>query len=277
MLHAKMTVPSYDLDPPLFIKEQSEIAVDVTQTPFFYNDGGSPTYLASLPAGATQLTPVPTDPSLAIGAEHHVNGTIGVKQTPPYGVETQFGMDGGAIRYEPMWATHETAAAFGITLVEPGQGIEVDSPGGLLHQVEYEYGVFAGHWSPYQDTGNTLLSVVCTDLEHHDFPHVFASTDPNFPLVISVGRYWHAEQRIRLADLWVPRGAALYIPPKPLLLGARCIDLHNNRNSARACWGDIHQNSVLTHTLLQTSGTFTYWYWNAMDTVHTHLPEVHFE
>ncbi len=127
------------------------------------------------------------------------------------------------------------------------------------------------HWSPYQETGYALLSVVCTDLEHHDFPHVFASTDPLVPLVISVGRYWPATGEIRLADLWVPTGHALYIPPKPLLLGAPCMDLHNNRNSARACWGNIHKSGIATHTLLQTSGTYTYWYWNPLDTDHSPL------
>lgn len=278
MLHAPI-IPSYDFLPPLFIKEQSEIHVNVSDTPFFYNDNGTPTYRARLPDGVTPLTPAHTGPEVAIGAEHRVTGTIGFKPTPPYGNETQMGFEGENIRYEPMWATRDTAAAFGITLVEAGQGIEIDSPGGELHQVEYEYGVFAGHWSPYQNTnpeaGNTLLSVVCTDLEHHDFPHVFASTDAQFPLVISVARYWHAEGRIRLADLWVPQGSALYIPPKPLLFGSQCIDLHNNRNSARAAWGDIRRNSILTHTLLQTKDSFTYWYWNAADTVHTPLEVRH--
>ena len=96
-------------------------------------------------------------------------------------------------------------------------------------------------------------------------------TDPLVPLVISVGRYWPASGEIRLADLWVPTGHALYIPPKPLLLGAPCMDLHNNRNSARACWGNIHKSGIATHTLLQTSGTYTYWYWNPLDTDHSPL------
>ncbi|WP_404336497.1 hypothetical protein AB2M62_19460 [Sphingomonas sp. MMS12-HWE2-04] len=268
-------IPSYDFLPQVFIRELSETEVHVGETPFFYNDKGTPTYRASLPDGITPLTPAHTGPEVAVGAEHRVTGTIGFKPTPPYGNETQLGFEAESVRYEPMWATRDVAAAFGITLVEPGQGIEVDSPGGLLHQNHYEYGVFAGHWSPYQNTnpeaGNMLLSVVCTDLEHHDFPHVFASTDPQFPLVISVGRYWHQEGRIRLADLWVPQGSALYIPPKPLLLGSQCIDLHNNRNSARAAWGDIRAHSIVTHTLLQTKDSFTYWYWNAADTEHTPL------
>jgi hypothetical protein len=86
--------------------------------------------------------------------------------------------------------------------------------------------------------------------------------------VISVGRYWPRLGRIRLADLWVPRGSALYIPPKPALDNPECVDLHNNRNSARACWGNIHQGSITTHTLLQKNHGFFYWYWNAIATTH---------
>ncbi|MDE2597256.1 MAG: hypothetical protein KGL44_10300 [Sphingomonadales bacterium] len=263
-------MPNAFFDPPVLIKERQAISIDLTQTPWFYNDGGDPTYTASLPSGAAALTPAPTDPALALGYEYDVTGDLSV-QTSSYGVETQLGFAGRDIYYEPMWATREAAAAFGITLVEPGQAIRLASPVSELSQFEYEYGVFAGHWSPYQNTGNALLTVVCTDLEHHDFPHIFASTDPVYPLVISVGRYWPGRGRIRLADLWVPRGSALYIPPMPLEFGAECYDLHNNRNSARACWGDIHRNSVKTHTLLQNTGGYFYWFWNANATVHTPL------
>jgi hypothetical protein len=260
------------LDPPIFEVEKFSQAVSLSQTPFLYNDGGYPAYLASLPEGVVALEPAPTDPDMAIGREHVVSEVIGVTSNPPYGDETQLGFLGGEVAYEPMWVTRDIAAAFGITLVKPGEAVRVDSPVQDLSQVEYEYGVFAGHWSPYQNTGNRLLSVVCTDLEHHDFPHVFASTDPVMPLVISVGRYWPRLARIRLADLWVPRGWALYIPPKPAVPGQPCIDLHNNRNSARACWGDITHDSVTTHTLLQVTGGFFYWYWNADDTGHGRPP-----
>ena len=256
------------LDAPLFEIEKTSQAVTLAQTPFFYNDGGNPTYLSQLPPGVVPLVPAPVDPRLAMGREHDVSGVIGVKPTPPYGIETQLGFADGEVFYEPMRATREAAAAFGITLVEPGQGLRLECPVAELSQVEYEYGVFAGHWSPYQGTGNRLLSVVCTDLEHHDFPHVFASTDPNLPLVISVGRYWPGRGKIRLADLWVPRGCALYIPPMPEVAGQECIDLHNNRNSARACWGGIGQDQLTTHTLLRATGGYFYWYWNAMDTGH---------
>ena len=261
-------MPDTQFDAPLFIKEILETAVDTARTPFFFNDGGSPTYLTQPPAGVTPIEPAATNTALAMGNEYVVAQVLGVKPTPPYGIETQLGFAAPQVAFAPLWATREVAAAFGITLVEPGQGVRLSSPVTELQQIEYEYGVFAGHWSPYQGTGNTLLSVVCTDLEHHDFPHVFASTDPVQPLVISVGRYWPGLGRIRLADLWVPRGSALYIPPQPARSQPECIDLHNNRNSARACWGDIRQGSLVTHTLLQKDGGFFYWYWNAIATEH---------
>ena len=261
-------MPNTHLDAPLFIQEISETTVDVAQTPCFYNDGGTPTYLRELPVGVTPLTPATIDPALAVGNEYLAPSVLRQQSTPPYGIETQLGFAAEQVEFAPLWATREVAAAFGITLVEPGQGIRLTSPVATLQNIEYEYGVFAGHWSPYQDTGNTLLSTVCTDLEHHDFPHVFASTDPHQPLVVTVGRYWPGLSKIRLADLWVPRGSALYIPPMPENSLAECIDLHGNRQSAHACWGNIRQNSVRTHTLLQTEGGFFYWYWNAVATVH---------
>lgn len=256
------------LDPPLFEVDRFSQPVSIVRTPYFYNDGGRPVYLAQPPAGVVPLEPVATDPDIAIGHEHLVAEVIGVKPTPPYGVETQLGIVGGDVTYQPLWATPDIAAAFGITVVKPGQAVRLESPVQDLANVEYEYGVFAGHWSPYQGTGNRVLSMVCTDLEHHDFPHVFASTDPTRPLVISVGRYWPRLARIRLADLWVPRGWALYIPPKPSVPAQACIDLHGNRNSARACWGEIGQDAITTHTLLQPTGGFFHWFWNARDTRH---------
>ena len=261
-------MPGTHLDAPLFIQELDETTVDIAKTPFFYNAGGIPKYLPEPPHGITPLTPAATHPAMAIGNEYVVTGVLSGKSRPPYGIETQLGFAAQQVEFAPLWATREFAAAFGITLVEPGQAVKLSSPVAELQQIEYEYGAFAGHWSPYQETGNTLLSVVCTDLEHHDFPHVFASTDPTRPLVISVGRYWPGLGKIRLADLWVPRGNALYIPPKPACSDPECIDLHNNRNSARACWGDIRQNSIVTHTLLQNENGFFYWYWNAIATAH---------
>lgn len=258
-------------NPPVFIKQKHETSINIVQTPFFYNNAGIPSYVAQLPANANLLTPVATNPNLAIGNPYVVSEIIGVKQCQTYGVETQLGFVADQVTYAPMWVTKDIAAAFGIILVAPGEAVTIQSPVDTLSQVEYEYGVFAGHWSPYHNTGDHLLSVVCTDLEHHDFPHVFASTDATFPLVTSVARYWPSLSKICLADLWVPRGSALYIPPKPATPNQTYIDLHNNRNSAHACWGNIKQSSITTDTLLQLENGFFYWYWNASPSVHHHL------
>ncbi|MES2125911.1 MAG: hypothetical protein V4463_01445 [Pseudomonadota bacterium] len=255
-------------DAPLFIKELHEASVDLARTPFFYNDGGVPTYVSVLPAGVEPLAPAPTNPAVAMGKEYVVADILGVVPTPPWGIQTQLGFAAEEVVFAPMMATRDVAAAFGITLVEPGQAVQLSSPVSPLQQIDYEYGVFAGHWSPYQEAGNAMISVVVTDLEHHDFPHVFASIDPAKPLVTSVGRYWPKLGKIRLADLWVPRGCALYIPPKPAVPGQECIDLHNNRNTALACWGDIGQNSIVTQTLLQAKHGYFYYYWNAIATTH---------
>jgi hypothetical protein len=264
----ELAMENTHLDAPLFIQQVKEKTVNIDSTPFFYNEAGEPRYLKKLPAKADLLPALDANSQVAIGNEYVVPEVIGVKKTP-YGIETQLGFLANEMVYEPMWVTPAIAAAFGITLVEPGQAVRMQSPVAALSQVEYKYGVFAGHWSPYENTGNKLLSIVSTDLEHHDFPHVFASTDAHFPLVTSVARYWPQLNKIRVADLWVPRGSALYIPPKPSIANAPHIDLHNNRNSARACWGNIRRDHITTKTLLQTQDGFFYWYWNGAPTVHT--------
>jgi len=141
-------MPNTHLDAPLFIQEISETTVDVAQTPCFYNDGGTPTYLRELPVGVTPLTPATTDPALAVGNEYLVPSVLRQQSTPPYGIETQLGFAAEQVEFAPLWATREVAAAFGITLVEPGQGIRLTSPVATLQNIEYEYGVFAGHCRP---------------------------------------------------------------------------------------------------------------------------------
>jgi hypothetical protein len=264
-------MPNDHFDPPVFEIAKAEKQVDISKTPFLYNEDGKPTYVEAPPKDVTLLEPAATNPAVAMGNEYVVSEVVGIKKTPPYGIETQLGFIADEVVYEPMWATRAVAAAFGTTLVERGQAVRLSSPVAKLSQIEYEYGVFAGHWSPYQEKSNKLITFVITDLEHHDFPHVFASTDSNLPLVISVGRYWPALNKIRLADLWVPRGSALYIPPKPAVPGQECVDLHNNRNSARACWGRLDRNTLMTDTLLQAEHGFFFWFWNATPTVHTGL------
>lgn len=253
---------------PIFEITRQSQPVSLAQTPYFHNDAGVPRYVAQVPDNAKLIPAAPTDPQQAIGREHVVPEIIAVKPNPPYGTEAQLAIAAERVSYEPLWATRTVAAAFGITLVQPGEAVKLENPAGDLAQNEYEYGSFAGHWSPYQNTGDRLLSLVITDLEHHDFPHVFASTDAALPLVISVGRYWPRRGVIRLADLWVKQGDALYIPPKPHVPDAEVVDLHGNRNSARAAWGELERSSISTHTLLRPSGGYFYWFWNAHDTDH---------
>ncbi|OTG69595.1 hypothetical protein B9T25_01860 [Acinetobacter sp. ANC 4470] len=264
---------------PLLDRVKEETKINIIQTPYFYNDDGRPTYLTKLPDGVVPLKLAKISPKYKVGREYSVPHVLGTKVEPPYGEHTQleFDVEIQEFEYEPMWVTRDNAAAFGITLIEKGQAIEIHSPVPILSDIEYEYGVFAGHWCPYLEggkqagEGKTLFPFVCTDLEHHNFPHIFASTDRELPLVISVARYWPEKRKIYLADLWVPRGHALYIPPRPKLERQKYIDLHNNRNSARACWGQLDKNTLSTHTMLQKDGYF-YWYWNKKPTLHGQLP-----
>ena len=48
-------MPDTQFDAPLFIKEILETAVDTARTPFFLNDGGSPTNITHPPAGVTPI------------------------------------------------------------------------------------------------------------------------------------------------------------------------------------------------------------------------------
>lgn len=255
-------------DPVLFIEEGEPTVVDLSQTPFFCNIDGYPDYCAEPPAGLELLEPAVSNPEVAIGNEYHVLSATTTHPDPQYGNQTRLEFQADKVEYKALAATHATAAAFGMTLIEAGQGIRIASPQSRLSLVDYEYGMFAGHRSPYEGTGYRLLGKVCTDLEHHDFPHVFTSIDPYLPLVISVGKYWPEQQKIRLADLWLPRGKALYVPPRPSLPGQTCLDLHGNRNSALACWRGIERSSVRTQTLLQTEGGYFFWFWNPLPTTH---------
>jgi hypothetical protein len=120
----------------------------------------------------------------------------------------------------------------------------------------YTYGVFAGHQSPYigSDRNRELLSVNATDLEYHAFPHFFCSQD-SLPLVISVARWRAAAREIALADLWVPSGNILYVPPKTF--STNYVDMHGNRNSAYACWGIDGKSSLQTETALGNDKVFS--------------------
>lgn len=262
-------------DPVLFIKEDAPMPVDLTQTPFFCNIDGYPSYRASADE-MERISPTVNEPENPPGQPYDVLSTTTTHPAPQYGCQTLLELrtqPGERVHYQRLDATSDNAAAFGLTLVAPGQAIEISSPHQpKLSQVDIEYGMFAGHQSPYEGTRSRLLGKVCTDLEQHDFPHIFASIDPHLPLVISVARYWLTTQRIYLADLWVPQGQALYVPPRPSQRGRLFMDLHGNRNSALACWQDSKRTSLRTQTLLQTEGSYFHWFWNPLPTSHP-LPE----
>ena len=259
---------------PLFDRELTEITVNIEQTPFFLNDRGHPTYLASLGSGIHLITESATNAKMTMGNGYVVPSEISTKITN-WGEQTELDFEGQHFEFMPLVATKETAAAFGITLVHAGEAIQIHSNQKLLSEIHYEYGMMAGHYLPYENaTSNlngckTLTPFVITDLEHHDFPHIFSATDQDqLPLVISVGRYFPNLGKIYLADLWVNPGDALYIPAKPKYSNPEFIDLHNNRNAALACWrGDSNKSTLTTHSLLDTNGHF-YWYWNRRPTIH---------
>lgn len=257
-------------DAPLLFSHGDPETVDLSQTPYFFNDNGHPRYVAALPRDGKLLRPAKTNPKIALGKEYAVS-VAGNSKPMPGGVATRLEFKVAQVVYKPLQATREAAAAFGMTLVEKGQGVRITHEAPLLSKIQYVYGAFAGHWSAYHNTGRKMLPVVTTDLECHDFPHVFASVDPHLQLVISVARYFPKKRKIHLADLWVPIGSALYVPAQPFQDDAECHDLHGNRNSARACWGTIARSSIETHTLLHSDDQSFRWFWNDRPTIHAIL------
>lgn len=255
-------------DPVLFIKEHEATHIDLGITPFFCNNNGFPEYLQKLPSHVTELEEAERDGSNQLGHCYTAYARPPEQPDPEFGEQSQLVIDASVVEYAPLPATRVNAAAFGLTLIEPNQGIRLRSDTRVLQQIDFEYGMFAGHRSPYQGTKNRLLGMVCTDLEYHDFPHVFASIDPYLPLVISVARFWPSMHRIYLADLWLPRGSALYSPPPCPSLSEPFLNLHGNRNSALACWPGLKRSSITTQTLLRANGGYFHWFWNELPSIH---------
>jgi hypothetical protein len=244
---------SSDFDPALFIHDGIQVPIDTTETPFFYNSHGH-TYPLPKPKG-TLIKVATDDPSMSLGRRHKVVSakpkTIGTGDSAYQITEFDFGVD--EVVYEPIWATKESAHAFGMTLLHHNESIRIDFDG--LVSCDYIYGAFAGYQSPYigSDRNRQLLTLNATDLEYHAFPHVFCSQD-QLPLVTSVARYRSLKREIYLADLWVRPGDCLYVPPKQFR--KQYVDLHGNRNSARACWGSEGKGSLITNTTLGNDAVF---------------------
>lgn len=234
-------------DPVLFAIDGDEVPLDTAASPYLFNYQGH-TYNVREPQG-TLIELSPERPDVSMGRRYEA---IEIGTGPYDAIEFDFRAD--PVTYEPLWATKETAQAFGMTLLQSGESIRfVYSE---LVKAQYTYSVFAGHQSPYLGSSRSreLLSVNATDLEYHGFAHVFQSQD-QFPLVISVGRWRQEKQSIWLADLWVRPGDCLVVPPKTF--SPQYVDMHNNRNSAFACWGALDKNSLVTETILGNAEAFS--------------------
>jgi hypothetical protein len=240
-------------DSVLFLQSGEETPIDTKTYPYLYNDKGHSVHLTG-PRGKL-ITVAEEVPSLSRGVRY------GEVKSQPKTIPTSSGsyviteFDFGADRvvYEPLWATKETAQAFGITLVSSGESIEFVHEG--LVTCQYVYGAYSAFQSPYIGVARRreLLTVNATDLEYHAFAHVFCSQD-TLPLVISVARYRAEKREIWLADLWVKPGDCLYIPPKRF--SQQYVDLHGNRNSAHACWGVNGKTTLTTETTLGNVDVF---------------------
>ena len=194
-----------------------------------------------------------------------------------YGETVEWQLPTEVLHYPAYWIHQDLAASFGVVWLKEGEYVEVEHHQNLpLQRNTYHYGVFAGYWHPYispEIAGTHEISNrIITDLECHDFPHIFASIDADAPLVITVGRVDHRNNTLTVADLWIPFGTALYVPPRKALASDQYWYLHNNRNAAHACFGHKTKKTLQTQTVLQTEKSYTYWFWNDKRTEHEILP-----
>lgn len=249
------------LDPVLFIDDGDAYSLDCERFPFLYNNQGRCEQYTE-PQGR-QIELVLDDPQLDMGAKYAGIGWR-EKRIPTHEggyLIKEFDFHAERVEYRPLWATQATAQAFGMTLLRAGECIRFEYAGLVCGQ--YTYGQWAGHQSPYLELGRRreLLTYNPTDLEYHDFPHVFFSRHRSVPLVISVARWRPYVHEISLADLWLAPGDALVLPPQrfpePLPAGASkhdarraVVNLHGNRNSALACRLQGGENALLTETIL---------------------------
>ncbi|MGY2200734.1 hypothetical protein [Pseudomonas gingeri] len=241
-----------------FIEDGAESPLDTRTFPFLYNDQGLA--LPCREARGRRIPPAPDRPELERGKKY--TGISWETRKVPTATGSyeikEFDFHAREVYYEPLWATEETAQAFGMTLLKNGECIRFEYEKLMLGQ--YTYGKWAGHQSPYLGPARQreLLTYNPTDLEYHNFAHVFFSRYTRLPLVISVARWRPYVNEICLADLWVKPGEALVLPPKtfpspPTTEAERrlkIVDMHGNRNSALACWFKDGEDCLLTETIL---------------------------
>lgn len=246
-------------DPVVFILDGSPFPLPDAKThPYLYNNQGRPEHCRD-PKG-TLIEMAIEDPELERGSRYaHITHKEKIIPDGPYAI-TLFDFKVKEVHYEGLRATPETARAFGMTLLRSGASVHFAYEG--LVCSKYTYGKWAGHQSPYVEAARRRELLTCnpTDLEFHNFPHVFFSQDSH-PLVISVARWRPFVNEISLADLWLAPGDAIVLPPKvfpsPPRAGAsyaearrKIVDLHGNRNSALACWSVPAKPTLVTETIL---------------------------
>ncbi|PAJ79177.1 hypothetical protein [Burkholderia ubonensis] len=249
------------LEPVLFIENGEAYSLDCKQFPYLYNNQGRCEQYAE-PKGS-EIALAPDDPQLDMGAKY--SGIDWREKRIPtrdggYMIKA-FDFHAELVEYQPLRATQATAQAFGMTLLRAGECIRFEYDGLVCRQ--YKYGQWASYQSPYLEFGRRreLLTYNPTDLEYHDFPHVFFSRHRSLPLVISVARWRPYAHEISLADVWLAPGDALVLPPQrfpePLPPGASKHDawmavanLHGNRNAALACRFQGGEAGLLTETIL---------------------------
>ncbi|MCP1452710.1 MULTISPECIES: hypothetical protein [Pseudomonas] len=247
-----------------FIGDGVETALDPRRFPYLFNDHGLAQPSVQVRGNLIPLSP--ENPSLSLGTRY--SGISWRDREVPtnsgsYWIKT-FDFHASEVHYAPIWATRETAQAFGMTLLGNGECLRFEYDQLILGQ--YTYGKWAGHQSPYLGPARQreLLTYNPTDLEYHDFPHAFFSRYGRLPLVISVARWRPAAREIYLADLWLRPGDALVLPPKhyPDIASSDAhgvenwpavVDMHGNRNSALACWFWEGEDCLLTETILANS------------------------
>lgn len=229
-------VKNFD-QPILLIAEIENTPLD-DKLPYLYNNHGSGEQKAERCGNLIVIEP--TDPHRMLGQQYDnvtcVPKTINAGTPNAYEIGS-FNFHADEVTYQPLPATKETVRAFGMTLLRDKECVQFPYRG--LDMNRYLYGQWAAYQSPYlaPERRLELLPRNPTDLEFHNFAHVFFSRDA-LPLVISVARWRPHHRRIWLADLWLEPGDAIVLPPQatPGVIGPdTVIDLHGNRNSALAC------------------------------------------
>lgn len=248
---------------PLFIKQGESTLVDVRRAPWFWNHEGEARFV--------EVQPLPAS-SECLGHRYSLPKVIHQSTNADRSETTELDCERAAISYQPLFEIKVSAANFGAKLAKKAEAIRVSNPTSSKPSLtECTYGAFAGHQSPYQNTGRTLLPIVISDLERHKFSHLFCSTDHELPLGISIAQYRPADQEIDLADLWadlwIELGDALYVSPLLWCENNKLLFLNGNMSSPQACWGNYQKHYMKPHTLLDGDERHIQWFWTSKPTV----------